>query len=83
MVVISPYRDDWPAAFEVVARRLAAILGERALRIDHVGSTAGPGLDAKNVIDVQVTVRALTDADPLAEARYRVLPVVDDHVPPG
>ena len=65
MVVISPYRDDWPAAFEVVARRLAAILGERALRIDHVGSTAVPGLDAKNVIDVQVTVRALTDADPL------------------
>lgn len=83
MLVISPYRDDWPAAFEAVRSRLAAILAERALRIDHVGSTSVPGLDAKNVIDVQVTVRALADADPLADAGYRVVTATRDHVPPG
>jgi GrpB-like predicted nucleotidyltransferase (UPF0157 family) len=83
VVVISPYRDDWPAAFAAVERRLAAILGDRALRIDHVGSTSVPGLDAKNVIDVQVTVRALADADVLAGAGYRVFPAARDHVPPG
>lgn len=83
MVVISPYRDDWPAAFEAVKRRLAGVLGDRALRIDHVGSTSVPGLDAKNVIDVQVTVRSLADADPLAEVGYRVFRGVRDHVPAG
>jgi GrpB-like predicted nucleotidyltransferase (UPF0157 family) len=83
MVVIAAYRDDWPAAFEAIRRRLAAILGERAVRIDHVGSTSVPGLDAKDVIDVQVSVRSLADADPLADAGYRVFPAARDHVPPG
>jgi GrpB-like predicted nucleotidyltransferase (UPF0157 family) len=83
MVVIAAYRDDWPAAFEAIRRRLASILGERALRIDHVGSTSVPGLDAKDVIDVQVSVRSLADADVLANAGYRVFPAAWDHVPPG
>jgi GrpB-like predicted nucleotidyltransferase (UPF0157 family) len=43
-----------------MAARLRAALGETALRIDHVGSTAVPGLMAKPTIDVMVTV---TDAD--------------------
>jgi GrpB protein len=46
VVVISPYREDWPAAFERIRRRLVAVLGGRALRLDHVGSTSVPGLDA-------------------------------------
>lgn len=83
MVVIVTYRDDWQTAFESVRRRLAATLGGRALRIDHVGSTAVPGLDAKDVIDVQVTVQSLADADVLADAGYRVFPAERDHVPPG
>jgi hypothetical protein len=32
MVVIAAYRDDWPATFDSIRRRLAAILGERAVR---------------------------------------------------
>ena len=60
--VIVAYQESWPEEFEAIAARLRAGLGARALRIDHIGSTAVPGLAAKDVIDVQVTVAAL-DAD--------------------
>ncbi len=46
----------WPAAFEGVRVRIQAALGDRALVVEHVGSTAVPGLWAKPVIDVDVTV---------------------------
>lgn len=55
----------WPAAFDAAAARLRAALGERAHRIEHIGSTAVPGLAAKPVIDVVV---ALDDPDD--EAAY-------------
>ena len=42
--------------------------GPKALRVDHIGSTAVPGMDAKDVIDVQVTVESLDVADELADA---------------
>ena len=48
--------------------RLALVAGDKALRVDHVGSTAVPGLAAKDVIDLQLTVRGLDDADALADA---------------
>ena len=62
MVEIVPYRESWVADFGAIASRLRAGLGDLALRIDHIGSTAVPGLAAKDVIDVQVTVAALTPA---------------------
>ena len=56
----------------IKARRIAARLntacGHRAVRIDHIGSTAVPGVDAKDVIDMQVTVASLEVADELADA---------------
>ena len=53
----------WPAQAARVAERLRLAFGELALTGDHVGSTAVPGLIAKDVIDLQVGVRSLTDAD--------------------
>lgn len=53
--------ERWNAEFEGVAARLRAGFGDVALRIDHIGSTAVPGLAAKDVIDVQVTVESLDD----------------------
>lgn len=44
----------------MLGRHLRHKLGDLALRIDHIGSTAIPGLAAKNVIDIQITVRELT-----------------------
>ena len=63
-IVVVPADPQWPAEFREIATRLRAALGPVALRIDHVGSTAVPGLDAKPVIDVQVSVASLEPDDP-------------------
>lgn len=55
----------WPDLFEEVAARVREALGWRALVVEHVGSTAVPGLPAKPVIDVDLVV-----ADPADEASY-------------
>lgn len=62
MLEIVDYRNSWPDEFRDLAARLRSALGPLALRIDHIGSTAVPGLAAKDVIDVQITVAALDDA---------------------
>jgi len=59
MIAISEYDPNWPALFEEEARRLCDAFGSAALRIEHVGSTAVPGLAAKPVIDIQVSVASL------------------------
>ena len=59
---------DWPAQARRIVARLNTACGHHASRIDHIGSTAVPGMDAKDVIDVQVTVASLDDADGLAES---------------
>ncbi|WP_172254321.1 GrpB family protein [Saccharibacillus deserti] len=58
-VIVVPYDANWPSQFQEIAGRLRQSLGDRALRIDHIGSTAVPGLDAKPVIDIQISVPAL------------------------
>jgi len=57
----------WPEQARRIRSRLNTACGHRALRIDHIGSTAVPGLDAKDVIDIQVTVVSLDVADELAD----------------
>ena len=59
---------QWPAAADRILARLRTACGHRALRIDHIGSTAIPGMVAKDVIDTQVTVASLEVADELAAA---------------
>ncbi|MHB8624595.1 MAG: GrpB family protein [Aggregatilineales bacterium] len=59
MLEIIPYQEHWPFEFQAIASILRQGLGELALRIDHIGSTAVPGLPAKDIIDVQITVAAL------------------------
>jgi GrpB-like predicted nucleotidyltransferase (UPF0157 family) len=58
-IEVADYDERWPAMFEAEATRLYDALGDLALRIDHVGSTAVPGLAAKPVIDIQVSVKSL------------------------
>lgn len=58
---------SWPAQAARIVARLSTACGHHAVRIDHIGSTAVPGLPAKNVIDMQVTVRSLDDADAVAD----------------
>jgi dephospho-CoA kinase len=54
--VVVPPDPTWPDQARRVIARIAAVAGERAHRIDHIGSTAVPELDAKDVLDVQVVV---------------------------
>lgn len=74
MIRLVPHDPAWPARFEAEAARLRVALGARALRVEHVGSTAVPGLAAKPVIDIQVSVPALDrfadDAAALAMLGY-------------
>ena len=58
-MVIVPAQPAWPAEFRALAAKLHEALGPLARRINHIGSTSDPGLDAKDGIDVQVTVAVL------------------------
>jgi len=60
-VVIVPYDSAWPATFARLRDRLAAALGELAAGIEHIGSTAVPGLDAKPIVDIDVVMRRCAD----------------------
>lgn len=66
-----PADPTWPAQAERIVARLNTTCGHRAVRIDHIGSTAVPGMDAKDVIDIQITVASLEVADELAEDLLR------------
>ena len=59
---------DWPAAAERLRARVAATVGERGRGVAHIGSTAVPGLPAKDVIDLQLGVESLADADAVRDA---------------
>jgi GrpB-like predicted nucleotidyltransferase (UPF0157 family) len=75
MITLSEHDPDWPARFEEEARRLRAAFGSSALRIEHVGSTSIPGIAAKPVIDIQVSVASLAPhgrfVDTMASLGYR------------
>jgi GrpB-like predicted nucleotidyltransferase (UPF0157 family) len=65
-VVIVAYDPAWPVRFEHEAARLRGALGAAVRSIDHIGSTAVPGLGAKDVVDICVVVD-----DPEDESAYR------------
>jgi GrpB-like predicted nucleotidyltransferase (UPF0157 family) len=62
-VEVVAYDQGWPERFEAWRGRLVGLLGPVALRIEHVGSTSVPGLAAKPVVDIQVSVANLGDED--------------------
>jgi dephospho-CoA kinase len=66
--VLVPSDPSWGDQGRRIAARLNTACGHRAVRIDHIGSTAVCGLDAKDVIDMQVTVPSLEVADELVDA---------------
>lgn len=61
-VLVVAYRPEWKTLFEEEAARLRALLGAAALSVEHVGSTAVEGMDAKPLIDLLVGVRDLGEA---------------------
>ena len=73
-VEIAEYDPAWPAAYERERVLIADALADLVLAIEHVGSTAVPGLGAKPVIDITVGVRTLVDGEkcvgPMEELGY-------------
>jgi dephospho-CoA kinase len=63
-----PPNPDWPAQAARLAARIRAAIGDPDARVDHTGSTAIPGMPAKDVIDLQLTVASMDEADALAAA---------------
>jgi putative glutamine amidotransferase len=82
---ISPYDPAWPDRYEAESARIRAALGDQVVRLDHVGSTSVPGLAAKPVVDIQVSVRSMAPrsayVDPLVRLGYRwgIDPWTDEH----
>src|SRR6185437_11143668 len=81
MIELVPYDPIWRSRFEHEARALRTAFGALACRIEHVGSTAVPGLIAKPVIDIQVSVESLASFAPflsvMSSLGYEHLPDAD------
>jgi GrpB-like predicted nucleotidyltransferase (UPF0157 family) len=77
LVVIHPYDPAWPELFERERSAIVDALGDAAVRVEHTGSTAVPGLGAKPKIDITLVVPDSTDEDAylsaLEAAGYRFL----------
>ena len=83
-VLLTPYSPLWPAVFELERRRLLEIFNDAAA-VEHIGSTAVPGLGAKPIIDVMLGAPdlALVQAriPALAEEGYRYVPEFERAMP--
>ncbi len=73
-ITLAEYDPQWPALFDREAARIRAVLGDTAVRVEHVGSTSVPGLAAKPIIDILLAVpdsaREQTYAPALQAAGY-------------
>lgn len=81
-VVLSEYDPCWPERYEYERNRIMHALGERVVAIEHIGSTAVPGLGAKPIIDIMVACRSLADdlpkcIEPLRRLGYEYVPRPD------
>lgn len=71
-VTVSPYDPRWPEMFEQEKRHLLSCLpNDLVRRIEHIGSTAVPGLSAKPIVDI------LIDVASLEETKQRIVPVLE------
>lgn len=75
-ITLVEYDLTWPKLFEREAKRIQAILGCKAIKIEHVGSTSVPGLCAKPIIDMLLIVKNSADessyVSALTEAGYKL-----------
>jgi len=86
--VLVPYRIEWESQSAELISILRTQLGDAALRIEHIGSTAIPSMTSKDVIDLQVSVIDLESATrtfdgPLSALGFQQSPFQADHIPAG
>lgn len=62
-IEMAEYDPEWPLLYEREERRIRSALGDRVVRIEHVGSTSVPGLPAKPIVDIVLEVPSSADED--------------------
>lgn len=77
-IVVVPYDEAWPSLYEEERARIERAIGPWVEEIEHVGSTAVPGLAAKPIIDIMVGVKSLEDSPILVE---RLVGIGYEYVP--
>jgi GrpB-like predicted nucleotidyltransferase (UPF0157 family) len=84
-ITIADYDPDWPARFDAEKVRLLSQIGRWSRGIEHIGSTAVPGLAAKPVIDIMPGVLSMADAESCIEGMrrlgYEYVPEFEDALP--
>lgn len=84
-IEIVDYNPVWPVRFAKEKASLLEAIGDWAMVIEHIGSTAVPGLGAKPIIDIMLGVHRLADARyciaPLAAIGYEYVPQFEDEMP--
>ena len=78
-IVIAGYDPSWPAMFEDESTIIRSVIGDNAVDIQHIGSTSVPGLAAKPIIDIIISVAAIDRArdlcvEPLSAVGYQYVP---------
>ncbi len=84
-IAITPHRESWVDDFRKIAKDIASIMPPGS-EIHHIGSTAVPGLDAKDIIDIQLTVPSLRNFEPSTGKQIgfqHVDRITGDHCPPN
>jgi dephospho-CoA kinase len=80
-----PHDPQWAADAQRIVNRINTACGAKVIRVDHIGSTSVPGFEAKDVVDIQVTVPSLDVADEIADALaavgYPRLAGIDSDIP--
>jgi GrpB-like predicted nucleotidyltransferase (UPF0157 family) len=84
-VKVVDYDSNWPLLFEREKAKILGAIAKNVVAIEHVGSTAVPGLGAKPIIDIMVGICHLSDAQdctgPLETIGYEYVPEYENSIP--
>ena len=84
-IIIKEYDPKWRSIFEAESAEIMEAIGHYVAEIEHIGSTAVPGLAAKPVVDILVGLRRLLDAQdcilPMEGMGYEYVPEFEDEFP--
>jgi GrpB-like predicted nucleotidyltransferase (UPF0157 family) len=85
-IIVSDYDPNWPTLFEQERTRIKNALGSFASAVEHVGSTAVPGLPSKPIIDLLIGVASLEGAkqrciEPIEALGYNYIPAYASWLP--
>lgn len=84
-IELAEYDSRWPDQYDEERRRILDVVSDNVIAVEHIGSTAVPGLAGKPTIDIMVAVRRLRDANPciqpLQAVGYEYVPEFEDEMP--